>query len=418
MAADGDDGVAITALGAQGDGIGTLGGVTRFVPFALPGERWRLSDDGATLVGPPSPERRAPPCRHFGTCGGCVAQHMVPAAYSAWKRDILVAAFAKGSIDGSVDPLVETPEASRRRVVMAARWLPSGVVLGFHERASDRLLAIDGCVIADPSIVAALPVIRQVAARLLARKGELRLTITRVDAGLDIAATGGKTRLDAGERQAIADLMTGSPILRVSLDGDPVVTRAAPLLTVGPAKVSVPPAVFLQASPAAERAMVEQVTAAVGKAKSVADLFCGLGTFTLPLARRARLLAIDTDAAGLAALGQAAREAQGLKPIETRQRDLMREPLSRKELEPFDAVVFDPPRAGAEAQAAMLAKSTVPVVVAVSCNPTTLVRDVAILADGGYEVRQVTPIDQFLYANHLEAVAVLARPTARGRKRA
>jgi 23S rRNA (uracil1939-C5)-methyltransferase len=173
--------------------------------------------------------------------------------------------------------------------------------------------------------------------------------------------------------------------------------------------------VFLQASPAAEHLMIDLVTAAVGKAKAVADLFSGVGTFALPLSRRARILAIDNDAAALGALDKAARNRQGLKPIEIRTRDLMREPLARKELEPFDAVVFDPPRAGAEAQAAMLAKSAIATVVAVSCNPTTLARDAGILLDGGYELKEVTPIDQFLYSNHLEAVAVFRRPSKKNR---
>jgi len=178
-----------------------------------------------------------------------------------------------------------------------------------------------------------------------------------------------------------------------------------------------PPNVFLQASAEAERAMIDLAIAAVGKAKAVADLFCGVGTFALPLARKARVLAIDSDAAALGALDSAARNTNGLKPIETRTRDLMREPLSRKELEGFDAVVFDPPRAGAEAQAVMLAKSAVAKVVAVSCEPSTLARDAVILLDGGYDLVELTPIDQFLYSHHLEAVAVFARAPAQARKR-
>jgi 23S rRNA (uracil1939-C5)-methyltransferase len=410
--------IEIDAVGAQADGIGGPAGRRTFVPFALPGERWARADGAFSRTGPVSPDRRQPPCLHFGTCGGCVAQHMSPGFYARWKRQILVDALDRAGIAAEVAPLRTVPPASRRRVVLSARWLPAGVALGFHERASERLLAITQCDVADPLIVESLPALRQVAARLLSRRDEMRMTVTRVDAGLDVAVEGGKSSLDAADRAALAALIAPTRILRLSMAGDPVVSRAAPLLTIGPAKVVPPPGIFLQAAAVAEQTMIDLVIAGVGKARSIADLFSGIGTFSLPLARRARVLAIDTEQAALAALDAAARNTQGLKPIETRTRDLMREPLSRKELEPFDAVVIDPPRAGAEAQAAMLANSRVATVVAVSCNPTTLARDSRILLDGGYTLQSITPIDQFLYSHHLEAVAVLTRGPARARKRA
>jgi 23S rRNA (uracil1939-C5)-methyltransferase len=405
----------ITALGGQGDGIGGNAGARTFVPLALPGERWAKSSTGFSLISNASADRIVPPCPHFGICGGCVAQHMSPALYAKWKRQILVDAFQFADINAVVAPLQQMPVASRRRLIMSARWLPAGVALGFHARNSDRLVAIDACVIADPMIVEALPTLRLVAAKLLLHRDEMRMTVTRVDAGLEVAVEGGKAAIGAAERTALAELMAGSRILRLSLDRDPILTRAEPVLTVGSIAVVPPPGVFLQASPVAEKLMIDLVTAAVGKAKYAADLFAGVGTFALPLSRRARVLAVDSDAAALGALDKAARNTQGLKPIEIRTRDLMRESLSRKELEPFDAVVFDPPRAGAEAQAANLAKSTVATVVAVSCNPTTLARDANILLDGGYELKALTPIDQFLYSNHIEAVAVFQRPLKKNR---
>ncbi len=407
----------ITALGAQGDGIATGPAGTVFVPSALPGERWARTAGGFTLVGSTSAERQTAPCQHFGSCGGCVAQHMAPQLYANWKRQLLIDAFQKADINARVAPLRSFADRGRRRLVLSARWLPSGVGLGFHERGSDRLLAIETCVIADPMIVAALPLLRQLAARLLPRRGEMRMTVTRVDAGLDVAVEGCKAEIDAADRAALADLVSQGRILRLSAGGDAIIARAAPVLTIGDVKVVPPPNVFLQASAEAERAMIDLAIAAVGKAKAVADLFCGVGTFALPLARKARVLAIDSDAAALGALDSAARNTKGLKPIETRTRDLMREPLSRKELEGFDAVVFDPPRAGAEAQAVMLAKSAVAKVVAVSCEPSTLARDAVILLDGGYDLVELTPIDQFLYSHHLEAVAVFARAPAQARKR-
>ena len=177
----------------------------------------------------------------------------------------------------------------------------------------------------------------------------------------------------------------------------------------GGVNVVLPPRAFLQAAPAAEAEMVRLVTAATAKAKRVADLFCGLGTFTFPLAKSAPVLAVDGDRQAIAALQSAAKRAPGLKPIEAMARDLFRMPLSARELEPFDAVVFDPPRAGAATQAAMLAVSGVATIAAVSCNPATLARDARILIDGGYTLERVTPIDQFLYSPHVEAVAVFRR---------
>lgn len=407
----------ITALGAQGDGIATGPTGTVFVPFALPGERWARESSGFALQGPSSPERQTAPCRHFGTCGGCVAQHLTPAAYARWKRQILVDAFQKADINAAVAPLRTISPGSRRRLVLSARMLPSGVAIGYHARGSDRLLAIEECTIADPMIIEAMPALHQLAARLLPRRDEMRMTVTRCDAGLDVAIEGGKKDIDAADRAVLADVTAKARILRLSADRDVVIRHADPILTMGTVKVVPPPNVFLQASVEAERALIELVSAAVGKAKAVVDLFSGLGTFALPLALKARVLAVDSDAAALGALDAAARNSQGLKPIEIRTRDLVREPLARKELEGFDAVVFDPPRAGAETQAAMLAKSTVAKVVAVSCNPTSLARDAGILLDGGYELESLTPIDQFLYSHHLEAVAVFARPSGKKRKR-
>jgi 23S rRNA (uracil1939-C5)-methyltransferase len=185
--------------------------------------------------------------------------------------------------------------------------------------------------------------------------------------------------------------------------------RGGPTLASGGVTIAPPPGVFLQAVPEAEAIMIGYIVAATANAKYVADLFCGIGTFTFPLARGARVLAVDGDRRAVEALDAAAKAAQAIKPVDVKVRDLLREPLARKELEPFDAVVFNPPRAGAKAQAEMLAKSRVPTVVGVSCNPATLARDARILIDGGYALEKVSPIDQFLFSPHVEAVAVFRR---------
>ena len=196
---------------------------------------------------------------------------------------------------------------------------------------------------------------------------------------------------------------------RLTINKETVALVRPPVLTFGGVDVEPPPGLFVQAAQESEDEMVRLVLAATAKAKRVADLFCGLGTFTFPLARRARVLAVDQKGSAIQALQAAARRAQGLKPIEAKVRDLFRMPVSAKELEGFDAVVFDPARSGAEEQASELARCKARTVVAVSCNPGTLARDVRILIDGGYVLERVTPIDQFLYSHHVEAVAVLRR---------
>jgi 23S rRNA (uracil1939-C5)-methyltransferase len=268
---------------------------------------------------------------------------------------------------------------------------------------------------------------------------EVRLTVLVTPAGLDVAAeTGGEAGAGKGRRgesrktspalgrdavAALARLAAQHRVARFSVGGETLVELARPRLTMGAGEVAVPPGAFVQAVQPSEAIMRERVLAALDGAsaapKRIADLFCGVGPFTLALARRASVLALDSDATAVAALLAATRHAQGLKPIDARVRDLFREPLSARELAPFDTVVLDPPRAGAQAQARELARSQVETVVAVSCDPGTLARDMQILTNGGYAVGDVTPIDQFVYAAHVETVAVLRKrgPGRRGAAR-
>ena len=401
--------VVIDRLGAQGDGVAETPDGPQFVPFALPGERVRLTGAGMpTLRSAPSPERREPICRHFGTCGGCVAQHMRDDFYATWKGGILVDALRQRGLDAEVAPLRRVPIASRRRAVLTARREGRAIVLGYHRRRSRDVFAVEECPVLRPAIVAGFEALRALAS-LLGRR-EIRLTVLATSSGLDVAIEGGgASALGTPTASELARLAAQHGLARVSLDGHVVIERATPVLAMGTAGMSPPPGAFVQAVAEAETEMVQLVVAGAGKAKRVADLFCGVGTFTLPLARHARVLAVDGDRPPLAALEAAARHAQGLKPIETKLRDLFRMPLSPKELEAFDAVVLDPARAGAEAQARQLARSRVPTVVYVSCSPGTLARDARILVDGGYAIDSVVPIDQFLYSHHLESVTVLRR---------
>lgn len=407
----------IVRLGAQGDGVAEGAGAPVFVPYTLAGERVRaVIDDGRVRlvqVVEAAPERVAAVCRHFGTCGGCAMQHMAPSAYAAWKRGLIVDALAQRGISAEVKDAIIVGPASRRRAVLSAVATRGGAVLGFHAARGDTVIDVIECPMLEPRIVAALPGLRPLLARLPRWEGEARVSVVAVEGGLDVDVAGavGKAGIGAQESVQIAKVASDiGDLLRLGLDGTAVYQRARPLLRMGAAAVEPPAGAFLQASSAAERAMAELVCAALPKrARTGADLFCGVGAFTFPLAERVAVTAVDNGRQALDALAAAARSTQGLKPIRTLNRDLFREPLSRKELEGFDMVVFDPPRAGAASQAAMLAKSKVPVVVAVSCNPATMARDIRTLIDGGYTLGPVTPIDQFHWSAHVEAVAVLRR---------
>ncbi len=411
--------VTIARLGAQGDGLVEGGPVGEsvagndaeplFVPGALPGERWRIGGAGAPALLTASPDRIAPVCRHFGACGGCKTQHMAPSLYRRWKHDIIATAFAHRGLNVSIEPIRIVPLHTRRRAVFGVRRKGDTVAIGFREEGRHALVDMTECPVLTPEIVDALPALRDIA-RLAVPDGiGGRLLVTATDTGLDVALETGRAKLSAVARAEIARHAQAARFARVTVDADPVALLAAPTLKFAGVPVAIPSSAFLQAVPEAEAILADLVAQGIGRAKRVADLFCGLGTFTFPLARRAEVLAVDSDKTAVAALDEARRHAQGLRNIETKVRDLFREPLAPQELKGLDAVVYDPPRAGAKEQTAAIARAKVPVVVAVSCNPATLARDVRILVDAGYRIRTVTPVDQFVFTPHLEAVTVLQR---------
>jgi 23S rRNA (uracil1939-C5)-methyltransferase len=397
----------IVRIGAQGDGVAETPAGPLHVPFALPGETW---------TGPPyrrhtsSPLRQQPVCRHFERCGGCAAQHMAEPLYSDWKREIVVRALRHRGIDAEVAPLRRVGPGSRRRCVLTARRTGGRVELGYRADRSHDLVDLAECPVLRPEIVAAFDGLRAIAAAILAPDETARLTLLVTAAGLDVAVDTGLRRQPAPAlRMTLAQLAAHHRIARLTLDGAPLAEHAPVSIMLGAVAVSPEPGAFVQAVPEAEAVMSELVLSGLAGARTVADLFAGLGTFSFAIARGARVLAVDGDKAAIARLAAAARAARGLKPIETRVRDLYREPLSRKELEPYDAVVLDPPRAGAKAQSEALARSKVRAIVAVSCNPATLARDMRILVDGGCRIEKVAPIDQFLFSAHVEVVALLRR---------
>ena len=401
----------IDSLGHLGEGVAKNGKRVTHVAYALPGERVRARLEGARAslieILEPSPERITPICGHFGDCGGCAAQHMSAPVYGDWKRRILTRALAQARIEMEVGPLIDAHGEGRRRATFHARFKGDRVAVGFMQARAHRIVAIEDCPILAPSMSQALAATRAIAA-LIAKLGKpLDLSATASLRGLDVDIRG------AGElsqvlREGLVEAAVGLDLARLSNHGEVLLERRAPEILMGSAVVAPPPGAFLQATGEGERRLAALAMETIN-GERVADLFAGVGAFALRLAERHSVHAVDINGAAIAALTRAARQASRLRPLSVETRDLFARPLTRQELSRFDAVVFDPPRAGAAAQAAEIAASHVPSVVAVSCNPATFARDARILIDGGYRLEKTTPIDQFRFSPHLEIVGAFSR---------
>jgi 23S rRNA (uracil1939-C5)-methyltransferase len=357
--------------------------------------------------------RRAAPCRHFGRCGGCALQHVDDWLYAEWKRGRVVEALRQQGLDEvSVAPLIRTAAGGRRRITLTARMAKGGAVLGFHAHESHDIVDLRECPVMLPALAALLAPLRQMLAQELPAGAQAEVTAIATATGVDLLLRAGHAP-GRESRAALAAFAAAQKLARLSWQSgkeepEPIALYRQPQLRFGDVAADPPPGAFLQASAEAERAMVELVAGAADKAKRVADLYAGCGTFTFPLAKNAKVHAVEGDKDSLDALAAAARRAS-LGRVTTERRDLARNPLQPDELKSFDTVVFDPPRAGAKAQCEMLAKSRVPRVIAVSCDPGSFARDARSLADGGYRLESVTPIDQFVWSPHVEIVAVFGR---------
>lgn len=408
--------LSIERLGHRGDGVAAGPGGPVYVPYTLPGEiveveGWQGHPDRRHLlrVEQPSADRIAPICPHFGICGGCALQHWREDRYRAWKRDLVTTALSQVGIGTEVDALVDAHGEGRRRAVFHARRTTHGVLqVGFAALHAHHIVGIDHCPILAPGLKGAIEVAWDIAEGLAPEAKPLDIQVTATEAGLDIDVRG-SGRLSPQRSSALAGIAEKHRIARLTRHGELVAQRARPTVRMGRAAVPLPPGAFLQATAEGETALTHLVTTHVGLARNVADLFAGVGPFTLRLAEHARVIAVDADEAAVSALREASTTTSGLKPIDTVRRDLFRQPLVARELTRLDAVVFDPPRQGAEQQARQLAQSSVPRVVAVSCNHATFARDAKILENGGYRLTTVTPVDQFRYAPHVEIVACFVR---------
>lgn len=409
--------VTITSLGAQGDGVVESSNGPLYVPYGLPGERVVVdAQDGGKSelirIVEPSAERVKPPCKHFKLCGGCTLQHLEMNAYHHWKQAQIGEALSARGIDLVPEPMMTTGPQTRRRATFAAtRTKKGGVTIGYYTAGTHNIIALDECPLVLPVIVKALPALAAIAGAGLSRAARAAVAVTSTDTGLDVAISGGK-EMDGEMRAELGRLAEEADLARLSWNDEIVAERKMPLVSLSGLSVILPPTSFLQPTREGEEALVKLVLDGVGDATNIADLFAGCGTFTAALSVKARVHAVESEAAPIAALDRAMREQgplRGLKAVTLEKRDLARRPLLPVELAKFDAVVFDPPRAGADIQVMELAKSEVPIIVAVSCNPATFARDARLLLDGGYKLNRVTPVDQFLWSPHIEVVGVFTR---------
>lgn len=401
--------VKIDRLGHRGDGIAKGANGPIFVSGMLPDEVVTGVLQGDQLIDArivtPSLHRVKPPCPHAKTCGGCQLQHASEAFVAEWKQEVVRQALSLQGMEAPITgPTLTSPPNSRRRATLSGRRTKGGVLLGFHAKGRDLVVPIPQCKLLHPDLMAALPALEALVQLGGSRTTELSLTVTQSLSGLDVAVTGGKPA-DAQMMMDLARLAETHALARLTWEGEMVAQRAEPVLRLGQARVAFPPAAFLQATAEGEAALVAAVRDYVGPAKRVADLFCGIGTFALPLAEAAEVHAVEGLATLTQSLDKAARATSGLKRLSTETRDLFRRPLEPDELKRFDAVVIDPPRAGAEAQCQRLAEAKVPVIAMVSCNPVTFARDAKILTSAGYQLEAVQVVDQFRWSVHVELVA-------------
>ena len=416
MARDVVERLAIDHVGHRGEGVAYADGEAVYVPYTLGGETVEVAPTAGhpdrrrlLAVEQASPERIVPFCPHFGVCGGCAIQHWEIERYRAWKHQLVVETLKQAKLACEVSPLIDAHGLGRRRITLHARMGVHDVLkVGFTAVNSHDVIPVDRCPILDPGLSGALDAAWALAEPLISTAKPLDIQITATDSGLDVDVRGSGP-LASAMITALSRICEQHRLARLTRHGELVLMRSPPVVSIGTAQVTLPPGSFLQATVAGEETLAALVAEACGRAKNIADLFCGVGPFALRLAAKARIAAFDSDAGAVTALQKAATATSGLKPVKAETRDLFRRPLVAHELRDFDAIVFDPPRQGAQAQALQLAASKIGTVIAVSCNIATFARDARILVDGGFRLEKVTPVDQFRYTPHVELVARLTR---------
>ena len=395
----------IDRLGHQGDGIAD-GPV--YASYTLPGELVTGRLDGQHLrdvkIATPSADRVKPPCRHFPACGGCQLQHASDTFVEHWKTDVVRQALLAHGLEAEFLPTHSSSAHSRRRAVVSARRTKKGAMVGFHAPASGVVIETPNCQLLHPDLMRALPAAADLARVGASRKHALQVMLTLSESGVDANVLNGKA-LENQMHMELAAIAERHNLARLCWQQEPIATRRAPYQSFGNAQVTTPPGAFLQATLDGQSALQSDVRQALGGAKRVVDLFAGCGTFALDLASDHEVHAVEGDAAMMEALDHGWRMAEGLRKVTTETRDLFRRPLTPDELQRFDAVILDPPRAGAEAQIAEICAAKVLLVSYVSCNPVSFARDAAILVRNGYELSQLRVVDQFKWSAHVEIVS-------------
>ena len=390
----------IVRLAARGDGVTEDG---RFFPLTAPGDR--VAEDGVT----PGPHRAIPPCRHFPECGGCQLQHVDDTAFAQFVTDRIASALAaQGLPVPDLLPPHISPPNSRRRAALKAERRGDTVLLGFHQEGSHRIIDMRECHILRPELFALVAPLRGLLRRLLGPRSSGAVRMTLADQGADVLVEGGRVEgLEAAE--AISAFAAEQRLARLSLDdglGPQTLWEPDPVtVTLSGVAVPMPHGAFLQATEDGEAALVAAVRSAAGGAATAADLFAGLGTFALAMTGKTYAAEGARDAA--LALKAAANRAQ--RAIFVDHRDLFRRPLTTAELDRFDAIIIDPPRAGAKEQVEQLAAGQVPRIAYASCNAATFARDAKALVDGGYRLLWVQPVGQFRWSTHVELVGAFSR---------
>ena len=385
----------IVRIAARGDGVSESG---KHVPFAVPGDR--LLDDGTVE---PGPNHQVPPCRHFPECGGCQLQHVSDSAYRDYLVSRVTGALAQHGLEAEIREPHLSPPNSRRRASLKALKTAGGVLIGFNAAKSHRIVDMRENYILRPEMVALLAPLRTLLGQLLPSKRSAEVQMTVIDGGIDLVLKG----VEAKGLRAVETLTSFAMeqrLARLSVDaglGAETLYEPVPAtVTLSGVAVTFPVGSFLQATADGEAALVEAVREAVGGPAKVADLFSGLGTFAL---------AVRANYAAEAGRDQTAALKAAAPSMAVEHRDLYRRPLDCAELERFDAVVLDPPRAGAEEQVRQLVRSTVGKSAYVSCNPATFARDAKTLIDGGYSLDWVRPVGQFRWSTHAELAAAFSR---------
>ena len=392
---------SIVRIASRGDGVTESG---RHVPLTAPGDI--VHADGTIVAGP---HRQVPPCRHFPECGGCQLQQLDDHAFGDFLKDKVASALtAQGVTLPEIKEPHISPPNSRRRASLRAERRGKQVLLGFNAEASHRIIDMRECHILRPELFALVDPLRRLMGELLGPRGSGGVRMTLADQGVDILLE--KVAVEGLQAtEALAAFAETHRIARLAVDdGYGPQTRWEPepvTVTLGGVQVPLPHGAFLQATAEGEAALVSAVHQAVGPARIVADLFAGLGTFALSL--EGRILAVEGARDAALVLKAAANRAQ--RQVFVDHRDLFRRPLDEKELGRFEAIVLDPPRAGAKEQAPLLARSAVPGIAYVSCNPATFARDAKALVDGGYRLLWVKPIGQFRWSTHVELVGCFSR---------